>query len=164
MQHMKLDKGADGIAVLTLDSVGQSMNVMTEDWTTELEAVIADVKADDAVTGLVITSGKKAFMAGADLKSFATALGTPATQDQVFAALHDNPLLFHYAALKWKRLQIELAPADLSRYGFDVVFRIREKTTQREVARGKVGVVLVDKQARKAAPMPDAVREKLLSV
>ena len=61
-------------------------------------------------------------------------------------------------------LQIAMAPADLSRYGFDVVFRIREKTTQREVARGKVGVVLVDKQARKAAPMPDAVREKLLSV
>ena len=61
-------------------------------------------------------------------------------------------------------LQIEMAPADLGRYGFDVVFRIREKTSQRDVARGKVGVVLVDKQARKAAPMPDAVREKLLSV
>lgn len=61
-------------------------------------------------------------------------------------------------------LQIEMAPADLGRYGFDVVFRIREKTSQRDVARGKVGVVLVDKQARKAAPMPDAVRERLLAV
>lgn len=36
--------------------------------------------------------------------------GRPLPPDRVFAALHDNPLLFHYAELKWKRLQIELAP------------------------------------------------------
>lgn len=30
--------------------------------------------------------------------------------DRVFAALHDNPLLFHYAELRWKKLQIEKAP------------------------------------------------------
>jgi EAL domain-containing protein (putative c-di-GMP-specific phosphodiesterase class I) len=29
--------------------------------------------------------------------------------NRVFAALHDNPLLFHYAEMKWKRLQIEEA-------------------------------------------------------
>lgn len=32
--------------------------------------------------------------------------------DRVFAALHDNPLLFHYAELKWKRAQIAMAPRD----------------------------------------------------
>lgn len=32
--------------------------------------------------------------------------------DRVFAALHDNPLLFHYAELRCKRLQIEMAPRD----------------------------------------------------
>lgn len=39
-----------------------------------------------------------------------SAHGRPLPPDRVFAALHDNPLLFHYAELKWKRLQIELAP------------------------------------------------------
>jgi len=41
-----------------------------------------------------------------------SANGRPLPPDQVFAALHDNPLLFHYAELKWKRLQIELAPPE----------------------------------------------------
>lgn len=41
-----------------------------------------------------------------------TANGRSLPPDRVFAALHDNPLLFHYAELKWKRLQIELAPRD----------------------------------------------------
>lgn len=61
-------------------------------------------------------------------------------------------------------LVIEMAPADLNRYGFDVCFRVREKSGGRDVARGKIGVVLFDKQARKAASMPDALRDKLLSV
>lgn len=38
--------------------------------------------------------------------------GRPLAPDRVFVALHDNPLLFHFVELKWKRLQIELAPAD----------------------------------------------------
>ncbi len=41
-----------------------------------------------------------------------SANGRTLPPDQVFAALHDNPLLFHYAELKWKRLQIEMAPRD----------------------------------------------------
>lgn len=41
-----------------------------------------------------------------------SARGKPLPPDRVFAALHENPLLFHYAELKWKRAQIELAPRD----------------------------------------------------
>jgi EAL domain-containing protein (putative c-di-GMP-specific phosphodiesterase class I) len=39
-----------------------------------------------------------------------SARGRPLPPDRVFAALHDNPLLFHHVELKWKRLQIEMAP------------------------------------------------------
>lgn len=41
-----------------------------------------------------------------------SARGRALAPDRVFAALHDNPLLLHYAELKWKRAQIELAPRD----------------------------------------------------
>ncbi|MEA1015245.1 3-hydroxyacyl-CoA dehydrogenase NAD-binding domain-containing protein [Sphingosinicella sp. LY1275] len=68
MRHIKLQKGADGIAVLTLDNADESMNIVTDSWLAEMSEAIAEVKADDAVKGLVITSGKTAFMAGADLK------------------------------------------------------------------------------------------------
>jgi len=39
-----------------------------------------------------------------------SANGRALPPDRVFAKLHDNPLLLHYAELKWKRAQIELAP------------------------------------------------------
>jgi acyl-CoA thioesterase FadM len=40
-------------------------------------------------------------------------------------------------------LQIDMVPADFNKYGFDIVFRLQDKATGREVARGKSGVVFV---------------------
>jgi 3-hydroxyacyl-CoA dehydrogenase/enoyl-CoA hydratase/3-hydroxybutyryl-CoA epimerase len=68
MRHITLDKGADGIALLTLDNADESMNVVSDAWLEEMNEAIANLREDDAVTGVIITSGKKAFMAGADLK------------------------------------------------------------------------------------------------
>ncbi|WP_423141137.1 3-hydroxyacyl-CoA dehydrogenase NAD-binding domain-containing protein [Parablastomonas sp. CN1-191] len=68
MRHISLSPATDGIAVLTLDNADESMNVVSDAWLDEMTAAIAAVKDDAAITGLVITSGKKAFMAGADLK------------------------------------------------------------------------------------------------
>ncbi len=75
MRHIKLDKGADGVAILTLDNADESMNVVSTDWLGEMNAVIADLRDDDAVTGVIITSGKPAFMAGADLKQMVEGYG-----------------------------------------------------------------------------------------
>ena len=49
---------------------------------------------------------------------------------------------------------IELACADFGRKGCDLVFRATEKTSGREVARGKTGIVFYDYQARCAADIP----------
>ncbi len=56
-----------GIAILTLDVTGRSMNVVTPQFVTELAALVDKVAEDDAVKGAVVTSAKDAFMAGADL-------------------------------------------------------------------------------------------------
>ena len=57
---------------------------------------------------------------------------------------------------------VQMVPADFNRYGFDLVFRMTEQRSGREVARGKVGVVFVQRGARKAvAPLPEAFRERL---
>lgn len=68
MRHIKLEKDADGVAIITLDNADESMNVVSDDWLNEMNSAIADLRDDDAVTGVIITSGKPAFMAGADLK------------------------------------------------------------------------------------------------
>ena len=39
-------------------------------------------------------------------------------------------------------MRVEMTPVDPNKYGFDLVFRMTETASAREVARGKVGVVL----------------------
>ncbi|MEQ8895845.1 MAG: 3-hydroxyacyl-CoA dehydrogenase NAD-binding domain-containing protein [Roseovarius sp.] len=64
MTDFTMEKGADGVAVITWDTVGKSMNVMNmEGWPT-LDGLIDDALADDAVKGIVITSGKEGSFAG----------------------------------------------------------------------------------------------------
>ena len=59
-------------------------------------------------------------------------------------------------------MRIEMAPADFNKYGFDLVFLMSEKSQGREVARGKTGVVFIDRQTRKVAPLPEVIRQRLL--
>lgn len=66
--NFTLDTGADGIALLTWDMPDRSMNVFTESVMEELDAILSEVVANDAIKGVVLTSGKKDFSGGADLK------------------------------------------------------------------------------------------------
>jgi 3-hydroxyacyl-CoA dehydrogenase/enoyl-CoA hydratase/3-hydroxybutyryl-CoA epimerase len=63
----------DGIALLTIDLPGKSMNVLTPELMADLEAQVKRAAGDGAVKGIVLMSGKKAFIAGADIKEMVTA-------------------------------------------------------------------------------------------
>jgi 3-hydroxyacyl-CoA dehydrogenase/enoyl-CoA hydratase/3-hydroxybutyryl-CoA epimerase len=67
LTNFKIENDSDGIALLTWDSPGRSMNVIDATVMDELSAIIEQTSADAAVKGVVITSGKDAFCAGADL-------------------------------------------------------------------------------------------------
>ena len=72
MTDFTIDKGADGVAIITWDTVGKSMNVMNEQGFFDLDALIDDALADDAVKGVIITSGKEgSFAGGMDLNIIA---------------------------------------------------------------------------------------------
>jgi len=66
-QHFKLETDADGIALVTWDSPGRSMNVIDVAVIQEFSAIVEQVASDAAIKGAVITSGKETFSAGADL-------------------------------------------------------------------------------------------------
>src|SRR5579871_3588768 len=66
-KNFKLETDADGIALVTWDIPGRSMNVLDETSTNELEEIVKQTTEDAAVKGVVITSSKEAFCAGADL-------------------------------------------------------------------------------------------------
>ena len=64
--NFKIENDGDGM-VVTWDSPGRTMNVIDAKVMDELSAIIEQTTADAAVKGVVITSGKDAFCAGADL-------------------------------------------------------------------------------------------------
>lgn len=72
MTDFTLKTDADGVATITWDVADKSMNVMSIDGLTQLEAHIDAALADDAVKGIVITSGKEgSFAGGMDLNLLA---------------------------------------------------------------------------------------------
>jgi 3-hydroxyacyl-CoA dehydrogenase/enoyl-CoA hydratase/3-hydroxybutyryl-CoA epimerase len=66
-ENFTVETDGDGIALVTWDAPGRSMNVIDAKVMEELSTIIEETTADAAVKGVVITSGKDAFCAGADL-------------------------------------------------------------------------------------------------
>ena len=65
--NFKIETDSDGIALVTWDLPGKSMNVLDVKTIEELAAIADATSKDSAVKGVVITSAKEAFCAGADL-------------------------------------------------------------------------------------------------
>ena len=71
MTDFTMTKGDDGVAIITWDVPGKSMNVMSQEGFVELEGLLDEALGDDAVKGIVITSGKDSFAGGMDLNIIA---------------------------------------------------------------------------------------------
>ncbi|WP_374366100.1 3-hydroxyacyl-CoA dehydrogenase NAD-binding domain-containing protein [Piscinibacter sp.] len=73
MATIRYELGADGIATITHDAPGASVNTMTAQWQADLAAVVERVEADkERIKGVLVTSAKKTFFAGAQLDSVLT--------------------------------------------------------------------------------------------
>ena len=66
-QNFSFDVDADGIALVTWNMPGRSMNVIDVKVMEELTAIVERVASEAGIKGAVLTSGKEAFCAGADL-------------------------------------------------------------------------------------------------
>ena len=67
---IKWDKDADGIVTLALDDPTGSANVMNDHYRQSMHNAVQRLIAEkDSVTGVVVTSAKKTFFAGGDLKA-----------------------------------------------------------------------------------------------
>ncbi len=58
-------------------------------------------------------------------------------------------------------LVIEVAADEFHPYGFDLYYRVTNKITGKEVARGKTGMVCFDYAKRKIAPVPQSLMSRL---
>ncbi|MFS4582972.1 3-hydroxyacyl-CoA dehydrogenase NAD-binding domain-containing protein [Phaeobacter sp. C3_T13_0] len=71
MSDFTMTKDADGVAIITWDCPGKTMNVLNGQAMLDLDGLVDDALEDDAVKGIVITSGKKDFAGGMDLNVLA---------------------------------------------------------------------------------------------
>jgi len=103
-RHFTLEVDGDGLALITWNSPGRSMNVIDAAVLEELAAIVEQVAADSAIKGVVIASGKDSFCAGADLtmlenmsRAYAELLaaqGETAANEHVFEESRKTSLLY----------------------------------------------------------------------
>ena len=70
MQTIRCELGADGIATVTFDEPGSKVNTMTPQWQADLAEAADALERDKAqIKGVLLTSAKSTFFAGAELNS-----------------------------------------------------------------------------------------------
>jgi 3-hydroxyacyl-CoA dehydrogenase/enoyl-CoA hydratase/3-hydroxybutyryl-CoA epimerase len=72
MSAFTLAKQDNGIAILTMDVPGETMNTLKGDFADEISTILDSIEQDSEIKGVVLTSGKKdSFVAGADVTMLA---------------------------------------------------------------------------------------------
>ncbi|WP_173933928.1 3-hydroxyacyl-CoA dehydrogenase NAD-binding domain-containing protein [Chelativorans sp. Marseille-P2723] len=95
MQNLRFDVDTDGIATITLDMPGRSMNVLNSSSIADVREAVEKVLSDLTIKGAVLTSGKPSFIAGADL-DWLLALAEAEGSDLVRAAtVYDAVMELH---------------------------------------------------------------------
>jgi len=75
----------------------------------------------------------------------------------------DAAVMYRSESFAGERLEIALDATDHNRYGCDIVYRLTEVESGREIARAKTGIVFFDYGARRVAKAPPIFRERLES-
>lgn len=70
----------------------------------------------------------------------------------------DAALQYRSEAFHGEGMKVEMRATDFGDFGCDLVWRMAEADSGREVARGKTGIVFFDYQARTKAPVPAGFR------
>ena len=58
-------------------------------------------------------------------------------------------------------LEIQIAAEDFTKFGFDLLYHVKNKATGQEVARGKTGIVCFDYSRKKVVRIPELLSTKL---
>lgn len=84
--------------------------------------------------------------------------------DGVGIILADAAVQYKSEAFQGEIMVITMLAHEFSRNGCDLIWQMSEKTSRREVARGKSGIVFMDYANRKVAPVPESFRQQATSL
>ena len=84
MKTIRYEKDGEGVVTLTFDAPGAPVNTMSSEWQADFEAALARLQQEkETLAGVIITSAKSTFFAGAELKELVQA--QPSDAPRVFA-------------------------------------------------------------------------------
>jgi 3-hydroxyacyl-CoA dehydrogenase/enoyl-CoA hydratase/3-hydroxybutyryl-CoA epimerase len=96
-----LDVRDDGIAILSIDVIGETMNTLKVEFVSQIEEVLAQIQENSEIKGVVVISGKaNSFIAGADIsmldqcKRAEDASAIAKSGQDVFQKIEDMPIPF----------------------------------------------------------------------
>ncbi|HEY6422579.1 MAG TPA: 3-hydroxyacyl-CoA dehydrogenase NAD-binding domain-containing protein [Pseudonocardiaceae bacterium] len=90
---IRWDTDSEGIVTLTLDEPGRSANTMNERYVTSMGQTLDRLESErDSITGVIVTSAKKTFLAGADLNLLRSATAENAHEFDTFITLIKSQL------------------------------------------------------------------------
>jgi acyl-CoA thioesterase FadM len=76
----------------------------------------------------------------------------------------DSVILYLSQAFYGDVLVIDVTVADLNKYGFDLLYRITNSQTEKEVVRAKTGMLAFDYAKNRVASVPQAFKDIVTSV
>jgi acyl-CoA thioester hydrolase len=124
---------------------------------TELQVYVSHVNQGGHLDNAQLLS----LVSEARLRFFKSLGYAEADVEGVSTVVGDMVAQYKSEAFHGETLRVEMVPADFNQYGFDLVFRMTEASQGREVARGKTGVVFIDRVTRKVTPIPAVIAARL---
>ncbi|MCC5950057.1 MAG: enoyl-CoA hydratase/isomerase family protein [Nitriliruptoraceae bacterium] len=73
LETMRTERDADGVVTLTLDDTTQRANTMRAQFVDDLATIVDELRDDEELTGVIVTSAKSTFFAGGDLNELIAA-------------------------------------------------------------------------------------------
>jgi len=153
----ELGFGTPGIAELReTDMARVKLNLPDSyEFSTEISVRIGDINygghlGNDAVLSLIHEARMRFFKAQ----------GFPDEKHVAGAAiiLSDAVIVYKSEGFHGDVLVIELARSDYNRHGFDIIYKITNKATGKEIARAKTGIVFFDYDRKKVIRIPETFR------
>jgi len=91
-RYLSLAVIGDGVSEIRLDHRGDSVNKLDESFTKELSAVLDAIRSDTSLRGVLLTSAKRAFLAGGDLNVLSQLCERPKEALVAFSVENGNVL------------------------------------------------------------------------
>lgn len=81
--------------------------------------------------------------------------------DNIGTIVTDAAIEYKAESFYGDELSISISINDFNKYGFDIYYQIKRKSDNKEIAKGKTGVVCFNYSVKKIAPLPASFLEAL---